>query len=217
MRIVSALYHDTYPFDAVLENIDSVGCVDNPDELLSGDILIVHGGEDISPSLYGHGRSSKGYGSVEPSTRDTMEWNLMKRAKELEIPIIGICRGAQMLCALEGGYLIQDVNGHSGHHSVKTFDGKEFYVNSIHHQMMVPVGQHKVVAWSEPRSHTYNFMLNGQEVIKSEYPQQNMGDPEFIHFPSGFAIQWHPEMMAIGTPATNYISNYINSCLMEVV
>ena len=42
-------------------------------------------------------------------------------------------------------------------------------------------------------------------------------EPEFVYFPSvkGFAIQWHPEMMAESSVATQYVLNFINAKLKE--
>lgn len=144
-----------------------------------------------------------------------MEWTLLQRAIEMGITIIGVCRGAQMGCAASGGFLIQDVNGHIGGHNVKTFDGKTFRVNSIHHQMMVPAdAEHQLVAWSE-----YN--LSTERVGHAPYygykqdelfvPPEGWREPEYIYFPKTniHAIQWHPEMMQTDSPATQYVLNFI--------
>jgi putative glutamine amidotransferase len=203
MRLVSALYNHFYPFDS-LSFIKDQECVTVPRELKKGDILVVWGGSDIHPQLYNHPRNKMTDADVRPSKRDVIEWALMQRAKELNIPIIGVCRGAQMLCALAGGALIQHVNGHGGSHRVNTADGRSFLVNSLHHQMMYPEGtNHNVVAWSsELKSNVYHYK---HETISLTQ------EPEFIHFTDikGFAVQWHPEMMGIEAEATNYLFEYI--------
>lgn len=211
MRLVSAIYDDHYPFADLWPDAQCV-TTDNPDDLQVGDVLIVWGGGDIHPSLYQHGRSSmSGAGRDGPSHRDEVEWGMMRVAKLLGCPIIGVCRGAQMLCALAGGSLIQHVNGHGGtNHMVKTFDDHYIQVNSIHHQMMNPEGtEHKVIAATmHPLSDTYNLMKAGKERNLSSLFSE---EPEFIHFPEvkGFAIQWHPEMMSQKSEATAYIHKYI--------
>ncbi len=211
MRLVSALYSDFNPFDH-LDCFDSFACVGLPEELQQGDVLIVHGGADISPSLYKKGRSSRGNGSNEPSRRDAQEWALMVQAKAMNIPIIGICRGAQMLCALEGGHLIQDVDNHSGMHLVKTNDNQSFWTNSIHHQQLVPAGEFELIAWTPTRGKKYwDIDDQGQDTVLPANPLQV--DPEFVYYPAikGFAIQWHPEMMQSNTPANIYVNNFIDS------
>ena len=138
MRLVSALYAGFNPFD-LLDVFDDYAVVETHDDLQRGDVLISHGGADIPPEFYGKGRSSRS-GSSGISRRDAIEWAMMHRAKELDVPIIGICRGAQMLCALEGGYLYQHVDNHGGSHTItaKDVDNSiiKLEVNSIHHQMM---------------------------------------------------------------------------------
>ena len=96
MQIYSALYRD----GAHLERFGNLNVVEDPSELKEPGILILHGGEDISPSIYGHGLSSLTRASNKPSFRDRAEVALANRAIGLGIPIFGICRGAQLACAL---------------------------------------------------------------------------------------------------------------------
>lgn len=204
MRLVSALYDDFYPFH-VLDMWDSFIVTKEPKDLLPGDVLIVWGGADISPALYNKGRSSKSYAESTPSRRDTLEWELMKQAKSLGIPIIGVCRGAQMLCALEGGYLIQHVDNHGGEHEVFLGNDKNIKTNSIHHQMMMPLGDFDIVGWTEMKSNRYF----DEDIVLTQHP---LGcDPEFVFYPKskGFAIQWHPEMMSLGSSANQMVLNFI--------
>lgn len=204
--IYSAMWgSDVHPFDALGDNIV---VANHPDELTEKDsVLIVWGGADINPRLYDHPESR----TTHPGDyRDRVEWPLMQRAAELGIPIIGVCRGAQMLCALAGGFLIQDVRGHHGHHEVITHNGDRLTVNSIHHQMMAGLEnvEHELLAWSaQARS-------AGRYVWKDdlEYtPPEGFVEPEFVYFPKvkGYAIQWHPEMMSASAPATKFILDEI--------
>jgi gamma-glutamyl-gamma-aminobutyrate hydrolase PuuD len=209
-RLVSALWEDFHPFDQ-LPGISDYARAQDTDDLKPGDILITHGGEDISPSIYGQ-RANR-YTSADNwlSNRDTIEVNLINRAKELDVPVIGICRGAQLLCALNGGILVQHVTGHSGSHPVRTFDNGLLTVNSIHHQMQYPwTGKckYELVAWSKTnRSNTYV----GEDEIELEVDCE----PEFIYYPDvkGFGIQWHPEMMDGESLATKYVLQYIKETL----
>ena len=93
-----------YPRKLPIFNITDKGIgINHPKELNQKHILILHGGADISPSLYGEPVSKLGGGCTTPSHRDQQEWDFIKVAVELGIPIVGICRGAQMLCAYDGG------------------------------------------------------------------------------------------------------------------
>lgn len=214
MRLVSALYPDWYPFNVFWKDAECF-FTERPADLQPGDVLIVWGGGDIHPSLYGHNKSRQSGANGEHWTenkRDSIEWKLMLRAKELKLPILGICRGAQMLCALAGGTLMQHVDGHGGsNHLVRTFDGHMLETNSIHHQMMNPAGtKHKIVAaMVSNRSHKYHHVDGDTEVISvNAFPK---GEPEFIHFTAvnGFAVQWHPEMMDANAEASLYVKDYV--------
>jgi len=215
MRLVSALYNSFYPFGD-MEIFKDFEIADRADfDFQAGDVLVVWGGADIHPSLYNKGRSQRSGADIMPSRRDTIEWGLMKKAKELKVPIIGICRGAQMLTALEGGKLYQHTDNHSGSHEVMTADGQSFVTNSIHHQMMVPDGtKHELIAWTKPIATVYHDVDElGNEIIYERGHKDK--DPEFIYYPdvNGFAIQWHPEMMSARTAASNYVLNFIEKRL----
>lgn len=213
------------PFDS-LTRTGKVEPVLHPADMLNFDsALIVWGGADISPELYNHPTSSR-CAPYSPR-RDKIEWDLMKEAVEMEIPIIAVCRGAQMACAAAGGFLLQDVNNHAGRgHNVVTHDGKKLWVNSLHHQMMVPhKTDHELVAWAEknvgsPYIYKDNDLFNatdyGYSVVESNDTEPKWREPEFVYFKklfgkpaSCYAIQWHPEMMADDVPATKYILEFI--------
>jgi carbamoylphosphate synthase small subunit len=189
-----------FPFDDFADQI--VGVV-HPDAMKTKDsMLVVWGGADINPQLYDHPQASRTWPG---GNQDWIEWELMHRAVEMGIPIVGICRGAQMLCAKAGGFLIQHVDNHGGHHLVTTVNGEEIRVNSLHHQMMFapPEVDHKLLAWCDtPRSPKYIYMDDKEFV-----PPKDWKEPEAIFFPKikGLAIQWHPEMMDEDSEATQFV------------
>lgn len=228
--ILNVLYsacfdYPSTPFDS-LTRTGKVTPVLYPGDMTNFDsALIVWGGADISPDLYKHPTSAR-CAPYSPR-RDRLEWDLMKEAVEMEIPIIAVCRGAQMACAAAGGFLLQDVNRHAGNgHSVKTSDGKKFWTNSLHHQMMVPYHtEHELVAWAEETVGAPYVFKDDKMFNPVEYGYSNAADaaetdkwrePEFVYFKklfdkpaAAYAIQWHPEMMADDVPATRYILQYI--------
>jgi GMP synthase-like glutamine amidotransferase len=197
MKLFSALYDCPDPwghFDEV------IGCT-SPDQLHTEGCLLLHGGEDISPSLYGQIPSKWTSAKSELSKRDKREVAFVKRATQLGIPIIGICRGAQLLCAMAGGSVIQDVSGHEwGKHDLVTEDGEYQMTNSIHHQMMnVEGSQHHMIAWTDPKLSKY-YVGNKEEEI--DIPME----PEIVHFPQlrALAIQGHPEYLTSVNPFVQF-------------
>jgi gamma-glutamyl-gamma-aminobutyrate hydrolase PuuD len=203
--LYNAYYQDSgYPFQELAEQVKTAIL---PDDLVEPDsVLVIWGGADINPLLYNHKQCRLG---GTGGRRDFMEWALIQRAVLMGIPIIGICRGAQMLCGYAGGYLFQHTTNHAGYqHMVDTYDGQTFKVNSIHHQMMcVPKEvDHQVIAWSsEHLSECYIY--DGDKDHPA--PEKEL---EFVYFPAikGYAIQWHPEGMDKECSATKYIMEKLN-------
>lgn len=181
-----------HPFDCVFDK--------GQDILKSGlegiDALVLWGGEDIHPSYYNEPPHKHNQAGFAPSNRDRMEWKAMLYCKMHNIPIIGVCRGAQFLCAFAGGRLVQHSTGHNcGHHNIITVDGEEMNVTSAHHQMMYPWDvEHELLAWSSTkRSDKYEDGENKAIPEARNYPE-----PEVVYFPKvrGLGVQGHPEWMS---------------------
>ena len=181
------------------------------------DALILWGGSDIGTSLYNE-KPQYHYGvQEEASARDVFEWELIKKAVKAKIPIIGVCRGAQILCAFAGGKLVQHTGGHLYPHSVKTYDGKVFeQVSSSHHQMMFPFhlndDEYEVLATTNNLlGHFGNYnsyqgiTLDEVKTLKEEM------EPEVVFYKklNAMAIQSHPEWQ-VNHPFTNW-------CLTEIL
>lgn len=193
-----------YPF---ADLFDVVQGVYKPDDMvMQNSCLIIWGGGDISPGIYGQHSCSRTAALDTPSSKDQLELNLAGRAIKMGIPIIGICRGAQMMCALAGGTLVQDVSGHTSNHSIRTIDDKIYSTTSLHHQMMFPWHTNfKLIAWSDPcRSVGYmeGNSINEKEAKDLEVAFPEMVDPtkrepEIIYFPEvkALCIQGHPEFI----------------------
>lgn len=132
-------------------------------EYLEGmNALLLTGGQDISPLTYGEEPHQK-LGAVDLQ-RDRWEIALYRAARELRLPILGICRGIQLMAVAEGGSLYQDIpaqtagsTGHypadmpmeSLHHSIRIKEGSLLHsicgrdmleVNSFHHQAVKEPG-----------------------------------------------------------------------------
>lgn len=151
-------------------------------ELYDG--MILTGGSDIDPRLYGEKPHKEVYGV--DYVRDTSEMYALAMAKERGIPVLGICRGSQIMCAFRGGKLTQHIEGHrGGNHPVdampeaRTFKraigGRQMNVISLHHQCVRRPGKGMRIA------------ARAQD-----------GTPEAIESKDGLwlGVQFHPEMAA---------------------
>jgi GMP synthase-like glutamine amidotransferase len=185
-------------------------CLNN--SLKGADALILWGGTDIHPSFYkeqSHIQNETKH-TYEVSSRDLIEWHLMREAKQYGIPIIGVCRGAQFLSVFAGGSIIQHVTGHLSGHEVKTYDGKSVYAAANHHQMMhIDETEYELLAWSSSLSTLYQGEFN--KTVKRILDV----DPEVVYFPEikGFAIQPHPEWGPAGTEFNNWVLKELESYL----
>jgi len=122
------------------------------------DALVLSGGEDIAPVHYGE--ASRDPAWAGNPRRDRLELGLYRAARAADKPVLGVCRGAQLIGVAEGGSLWQDLPslrpdtiqhrsqeaydalGHAleidAHPSARflsaLFDGEAARVNSVHHQ-----------------------------------------------------------------------------------
>jgi GMP synthase-like glutamine amidotransferase len=195
-----------YPFS---DMFDVVVATTSPNDIKSSNgCLVIWGGGDISPSLYGQHPCSRTGALDQLSARDTIEVQLASKAMKMGIPIIGICRGAQMMCALAGGKLVQDISGHGQTHRIRTDDGRTLTTTSLHHQMMFPweISNYVLIAWTDiPRSEVYiegaPLSLKEEADILVTFPPQieiKYYEPEIVYFPDvkALCIQGHPEFIA---------------------
>ena len=182
--------------------IDKVTSVNKLNE---AELVIFPGGGDIYPGVYKKKVNKKTYFNLDVDTRQIA---IMKKAIELEIPIVGICRGAQLMCAIQpNGMLIQHVD-HPGNHTINTYDQELLNVNSMHHQMQYPFNMkatdYKILGWSNRLSNIY--LGEDDENLKVER------EPEIVYYPriKGLGIQHHPEMMTYASRANVYLRDLLD-------
>lgn len=156
-------------------------------------LLLTGSGPDIDPGLYGE-RQRFSFKKVDPK-RSGLERELVKRACEKEMPILGICGGMQLLNVAGGGSLYQDIpsqvpgalkHDHGGKpsHPIEIKKGTllsrivgklQLYVNSSHHQGVKQVAPGYIVS-----------ALAEDGVIEGI---------EADGFPFVVGVQWHPEYL----------------------
>lgn len=209
--LASALFNQASPLDTIFA--DRINVM-NPIELedLKPAALVIWGGEDISPKMYGQKKGRWTGGSDDHlSRRDQLEHDLFRKAIDLKILVIGVCRGAQMACAIAGGTLIQDVDGHAtgGGHDMLTSEGHTIRTNSVHHQMMNPIGvEHDLLAWAHPKVGTQFLGESNKDVSLPK----DFREPEVVWFPTirALGIQGHPEFGSARPPFIRYCLEKIN-------
>lgn len=155
--------------------------------------LILSGGVDVDPLLFGE-EPLPAMGDICPR-RDRLELMLTRRALALNMPVLGICRGVQILNIAAGGKVIQDIGStmkgtfkHQqqaprwyGTHTIRTLPGsklaailgEEMVVNTFHHQAVGEVAEEFAVsAWS------LDGVVEGIESKKHRYVLGLQSHPE---------------------------------------
>jgi len=161
------------------------------------DGIILSGGPDIHPSLFGE-EPHKNIGAIVDA-RDALDFKIIKYAFEMKKPILGICRGLQVINVFFGGSLYQDIHSQTkseiqhvqkarcdlATHSINiksnsflhNIFGDKTLVNSLHHQSIKDVAKDFEVTAVSP---------NDDIIEAIEYK----GDG-FI-----MGLQWHPEQLS---------------------
>lgn len=163
----------------------------------SVDGLIVSGGADVDPRRYGQTAHER---TGAPRTdRDEWEDALLNAAIELEVPFLGICRGAQMLNVALGGTLVQhlpDVVGHDGYQPAPAVFG-EAQVNVERGSRLDAI----LGDADEPRGtlpvHVYHHQAIDRVadglIVTARTDEVVIEAVELAGAAFGVAVQWHPE------------------------
>ena len=184
------------------------------DALSLCDGVIFTGGPDVRPELFGESMIPA-CGAINDE-RDAFEIKLYKMAIEADKPILGICRGAQVMNIAAGGNIYQDIYSQTGtmlaHHTldgVKSFhnvritnksafekigfSGGEFLVNSYHHQSVNDLAEgYEALAYSP------------DGLIEAIY----MPKKRFV-----VGVQWHPEKSFDGdADSFRPLVDFVESC-----
>ena len=155
------------------------------------DGLILCGGNDIDPSYYNE--APNGATNIDKA-RDEVEFSLLKAYIDAGKPVLGICRGCQLINVFFGGTLFQDLPDAHLHTNKTDFYiahpvsanqtsvlsklyGTTFSVNSCHHQAVNKLGE-------DLRATAY---WDGRYIEAYEH-----------RFLPILAVQWHPERMCAG-------------------
>jgi putative glutamine amidotransferase len=175
--------------DAGLEPVDLHGPRATIDGL-SG--LVLTGGVDVDPSLYGETKHEK---TRSDPARDVFELQLLEQALGLSLPVLAICRGHQLLNVALGGSLLQHIE--SGEHAAEATDGRpsrshgialavggrlrdwlggpSALVNSRHHQAVTAAG---LAPGLTATALTEDGLVEGVESTRHRWV---------------VGVQWHPE------------------------
>jgi len=162
-------------------------------DLLDG--LVMAGGADIDPASYGAEPHPETLDTVPE--RDRFEIALVRAAIERELPVLGICRGMQLINVAYGGTLLQHLPERFGHHEhlrvPGTFDGADHDVDLVEGSLAAGAAGETHHA---TKSHHHQGVDRLGEGLQISGSSTMDGLPEAIEMPDRrfvLGVQWHPE------------------------
>lgn len=185
------------------------------------DGLLLTGGEDVFPGFYG--QISDTARCETNIVRDSLEFYLITKAEKLKLPILGICRGLQIMNVAHGGKLIIDIP--------KDFPGNvnhrlEDYTKAFHRVNIAKETLLNQVCSSDTgwvtTNHHQGIASLGENIRISARSQDLL--PEAIEWSDpdkkGYfmAVQWHPERMSKDNPLSDPIGRaFLQACIIYSV
>jgi putative glutamine amidotransferase len=166
-------------------------------ELIDG--LVLAGGADIDPSSYGQRAHAETVDTVPE--RDAFEIALTRAAIERDVPVLGICRGMQLVNVALGGTLTQDLPEHVGHQEHRrvlgSFDGSDHDVDVIDGTLassVIGAARHGT------KSHHHQGVDRLGEGLRVSATSALDDLVEAVELPGRsfvLGVQWHPEADAM--------------------
>lgn len=188
----------------------------NYDDMGKCDGIILSGGEDVHPRFYNKREYLELCDEIDEA-RDEFEWKVLELTKEKKLPLLGICRGLQVVNVFFGGTLIPHIPAFGKFNHSKTEVADRYHtvqlaadsqlktivgeasgeINSAHHQSADRIGKGLIVN-----------ALSADGVVEGMEREQPDGAP-FLQL-----VQWHPERMTNLESAfsRNIKQNFLEAC-----
>jgi putative glutamine amidotransferase len=167
--------------------------------------LLLTGGPDVDASLYGQQAAAEHEGSrIE---RDQSELALIKAALKLDLPLLAVCRGMQLLNVACGGTLIQDLPSYH-RPNPGSFEGSEHDVRLAEGSLAATVAGELLHSAMQHHHQGVDRVGDGLSVtgwaIDDDFPEAiEMEDRRFV-----LGVQWHPE----ADPSSPVVGAFVRAC-----
>lgn len=194
--------------------LEDVSLVNNIEE---AEVVLFTGGEDVTPALYNCQAHPSTYNNP---TRDHKEKEIFEKVNPDKQVCLGICRGSQFLCVMNGGILVQNCTRHAIGHTHGITDGNIVYqITSTHHQMQYPFNLDKDDYTILYKSYNNNSTRYEGDKIEAHLLLR-YGEPEIVLYhkkglPKCLAVQGHPEMIP-NSPVAKMINQLVKQLVNEI-
>jgi putative glutamine amidotransferase len=188
-KIYNANFHDWLMqsgADLNLRDMYSVSADSIEYFLRQADGIIISGGEDVNPVLYG---MEEEVGKCEDidNRRDTLEIRMIRYAMENKVPLLCICRGCQILNVANGGTLIADIPTDFDTLIIHRGGTSKHWINISEYTLL------------------YKICRTAGDTVNS-YHHQAVKDVAASQHPFILGVQWHPEGMEFSHPLSGTIA-----------
>ena len=177
------------------------------------DLICFTGGSDVSPSLYAEKLHPESFCDM---ARDVREADIFNMAVDLEIPMVGICRGGQFLNVMSGGRMFQHVTNHCRNHMLTdTRTNKSILVTSTHHQMMRPSPHGVIIATADEWGNKECMpIVADPEKAPIQHLKREL-DVEVVFYPDTGCLCFQPHPEFVGSDAYKDMREYFFSLISE--
>jgi len=178
------------------------------DSIAIADGILFTGGADIHPGHYGKAYDTVRCGAID-TIRDRYELETFRLASALNLPVLGICRGLQMMNVAMGGTLFVDLPQDKGTgelHRVGSEDWSEHPVTLIPGSRLASLVSKPIVVVASNHHQGIEQLAPGLSVAATspdmliEAIESEKDSKQWM-----MAVQWHPEWMAHDDPLSNEI------------
>ena len=170
--------------------------------LARADGLLLTGGADLQPCLYGEARLPGANLDKPVPDRDQLEWDLLTEARAHRTPVFGICRGHQMVNVFLGGTLYQDIELQTGREGHDNFIDRGFALDHLAHDIVSTGIDHPFAARLEKFGHPavnsrhhQAVKAPGKGLLTAAQALDGTIEATVAGAPGWWisSVQWHPE------------------------
>ena len=160
------------------------------------DAILLPGGIDVDPVFYGEDPHQK-LGMVQ-TDMDESAFKLLKFAFERKMPVLGICRGEQVLNVALGGSLYQDIPANYEKQAI--LHEQKAHTSMALHSIKIEKGTllHDILGTEEIRVNTYHHQAVkalGKDLVASAHAPDGIIEAIESKDKTILGVQWHPELM----------------------
>ncbi|MBN6206435.1 gamma-glutamyl-gamma-aminobutyrate hydrolase family protein [Ralstonia pickettii] len=199
---------------AVLSFLSQSDDIDQVTEQLDG--LYLTGGDDIDP-IYFNEEPHRKLGAFHPG-RDAFEIAITQKMLEKNKPVLGVCKGAQMLNIAAGGDMYQDIYSQINEPLLQHFQQAPNYTATHHVEFSEGSLIHQLIGKRKIRVNSFHHQANrraGKGFIVSGKTSDGIVEViESKNYRFALGVQWHPEMLAAADdlPSKKIYDGFILAC-----